>query len=60
MGIASTLMNRVFEYVKSKGVTHIRLNVMESNIPAYNLYEKMGFVDYSIIMMKQLERPRKC
>jgi len=58
-GIASTLMNRVFEYVKSKGVTHVRLNVMESNIPAYNLYEKMGFVDYSIIMMKQLERARK-
>ncbi len=54
LGIASTLMNRVFEYVKSKGVTHVRLNVMESNIPAYNLYEKMGFVDYSIIMMKQL------
>ena len=57
-GVAFTLMNRVFEYVKSKGVTHVRLNVMERNIPAYNLYEKMGFVDYSIIMMKQLERAR--
>lgn len=54
LGIASTLMNRVFEYVKSKGVTHVRLNVMGSNTPAYNLYEKMGFVDYSIMMMKQL------
>jgi ribosomal protein S18 acetylase RimI-like enzyme len=32
--------------------------VMASNTPAYNLYEKMGFVDYSIIMMKQLERAR--
>ena len=56
LGIASALMDRVFEYVKSKGVTHVRLNVMGSNIPAYNLYEKMGFVDYSIIMMKQLVR----
>ncbi len=54
MGIASTLMNRVFEYVKSKGATHVRLNVMTSNIPAYNLYEKMGFKDYSLLMMKQL------
>ncbi len=56
MGVASALMDRVFEYVKSKGGTHVRLNVMASNTPAYNLYEKRGFVDYSIIMMKQLER----
>ena len=54
MGIASALMNRVFEYVKSKGVTYVRLNVMASNTTAYNLYEKMGFEDYSTIMMKQL------
>jgi ribosomal protein S18 acetylase RimI-like enzyme len=54
MGVASTLMDRVFEYVKSKGVTHVRLNVRAGNAPAYNLYEKMGFEDYSIIMMKQL------
>jgi ribosomal protein S18 acetylase RimI-like enzyme len=54
LGIASTLMDRVFEYVKSKGVSHVRLNVIASNTPAYNLYEKMGFVDYSITMRKQL------
>ena len=54
LGIASTLMNRVFEYVKSKGVSHVRLNVIASNTPAYDLYEKMGFVDYSITMRKQL------
>jgi ribosomal protein S18 acetylase RimI-like enzyme len=53
--IASELMNRVFEYVKSKGVTHVRLNVLTSNIPAMNLYKKMGFQDYSIIMRKKLE-----
>ena len=53
--IASELMNRVFEYVKSKGVTHVRLNVLTLNIPAMNLYKKMGFQDYSIIMRKKLE-----
>ena len=53
--IASELMNRVFEYVKSKGVTHVRLNVLTSNIPAMNLYKKMGFQDYSIIMRKKLK-----
>ncbi len=54
MGIASTLMNRVFEYVQSKGATHVRLNVIACNTPAYNLYEKMGFEDYSIMMRKKL------
>jgi ribosomal-protein-alanine N-acetyltransferase len=53
--IASELMNRVFEYVKSKGVTHVRLNVLTSNIPAINLYKRMGFQDSSIIMRKTLE-----
>ena len=47
-------MKRAFEYVKSKGATHVRLNVMTSNIPALNLYHKLGFKDYSIIMRKKL------
>ena len=54
-GVASMLMDRVFEYVKSKGATHIRLNVTAENIPAISLYRSMGFEDYSVIMRKPLK-----
>ena len=53
-GIAIELMKRAFEHVKSKGATHVRLNVIKSNFPALNLYRKLGFEDYSIIMRKKL------
>jgi len=44
-GIATELMKKAFAYVKSKGATHVRLNVIKSNLPALNLYRKLGFGD---------------
>ena len=53
-GIATELMKRAFAYVKFKGATHVRLNVTKNNLPALNLYRKLGFGDYSIIMRREL------
>lgn len=43
-GIASSLFEHVFEWAEHQGITRLELTVIKDNIPAFNLYKKMGFV----------------
>lgn len=43
-GIASSLFEHVFEWAERQGVTRLELTVIKDNVPAFNLYKKMGFV----------------
>lgn len=47
MGIASTLLNHIYDFCKSNGISKILLEVRKSNIPAQNLYLKHGFTKIS-------------
>ena len=42
-GVASIMMKEVFEFAKNNGHEGVVLEVNEYNLPAYNLYKKMGF-----------------
>ncbi|MFX0067663.1 MAG: GNAT family N-acetyltransferase [Promethearchaeota archaeon] len=53
-GIATKLIERCLQYLKSKNVTHIRLTVWVNNKMARKLYQRFGFEDYMIIMQKTL------
>ncbi|MBQ9103604.1 MAG: ribosomal protein S18-alanine N-acetyltransferase [Clostridia bacterium] len=47
-GIAESLINKMLEDVKSKGINRVLLEVRSSNIPAISLYKKLGFNEISI------------
>jgi len=53
-GIATKLIERCLEYIKSKNVTHVRLTVWVNNKAARKLYQRFGFEDYMIIMQRTL------
>jgi len=53
-GIASKLLERCLEYMSSRGVEEVRVNLLVSNEPARSLYRKLGFTDQMIIMNKPL------
>jgi len=53
-GIATELMKQAFKHLKSKGVTHVRLNVMTENHATIELYWKLGFKDRSLRMQIDL------
>jgi len=53
-GIGTKLMKEAFKYLKSKSITHVRINVMAGNHPAINLYRKLGFQDHSLKMKTNL------
>ena len=42
-GIAEKLLRKAIEAIKNKGVKEVYLEVRISNIPAINLYRKLGF-----------------
>ena len=44
MGYAKDVLKRFFSECKDKNIRSISLEVRESNIPAINLYEELGFV----------------
>jgi len=44
-GIASELMNEIFEWCKKNGIVQIFLEVRESNFPARAYYRKFGFTE---------------
>jgi ribosomal protein S18 acetylase RimI-like enzyme len=46
MGIGKVLMNVAINKAKSDKIERIRLSVTESNDPAYNMYKKLGFIEY--------------
>jgi ribosomal protein S18 acetylase RimI-like enzyme len=46
-GIARQLVEAVVQYARERGASQITLAVIDGNVPAYNLYERLGFVHYS-------------
>ena len=53
-GTASKLMNEALTFFKSRGVGHIRLNVLDKDEGARAFYEKHGFGDFIHRMWKSL------
>jgi len=53
-GIASKLLERCLQYLKSLGVEEVRVNVLVDNAPAISLYRKTGFIDHMILMSRPL------
>jgi len=43
-GIGGTLLDRLTEYAVAQGLTHLRLDVVDTNPAARRLYERKGFV----------------
>jgi ribosomal protein S18 acetylase RimI-like enzyme len=46
-GIAQQLANAALEYVRTREAPIAILDVVDGNLPAYNIYKEMGFEDYS-------------
>ena len=46
-GIAQELVEAMIEYIRERGGTKALLDMTDGNIPAYKLYEKLGFEHYS-------------
>ncbi|MHC1604602.1 MAG: ribosomal protein S18-alanine N-acetyltransferase [Candidatus Methanofastidiosia archaeon] len=44
LGIGKSLMDKILEMFKEKGVKFIRLEVRESNVKAIVFYQRLGFV----------------
>ena len=53
-GIATKLINEAKKWCISKGVIYFKLNVLEGNNPALNLYRKLGFTDFSRVLRMKL------
>lgn len=54
LGIAKKLIDDFSIKMKNKKVGYIKLNAFENNIPAINLYKKLGFKEYSILYQKKI------
>ena len=52
--VGSKLIEEFSKISNNKGAKYIKLNVFEKNIPAFNLYKKLGFESYSIFYMKKI------
>lgn len=52
-GIATELLQRNIQYLKSSGVTHVRINVLQNNKVAISLYHKFGFEDHTLTLQKR-------
>ena len=48
IGAAKALLSHAIDEAKVLGVERIRLSVTQTNIPAFHLYEAIGFVVYGI------------
>lgn len=46
--VAYNMLNYIFEKAKEKGITDAFLEVRETNVPAINLYERLGFEEAGI------------
>lgn len=53
-GIGTKLINEAKKWCINKGVTYLKLNVLEGNSTALNLYKKLGFNDFSRILRNEL------
>ena len=54
LGIANKLIDSFAEKMKNKNVSYLKLNAFKANVPAINLYEKLGFKEYSILYQKKI------
>lgn len=57
-GLASKLLNEVFQYYNGRGALRFTLEVDTKNAPAIKLYEKLGFRRYSTLYYYKLS-PKK-
>ena len=53
-GIATKLINEAKKWCINKGVSYLKLNVLEGNRTALNLYKKLGFNDFSRVLRNKL------
>lgn len=53
-GIGTKLINEARKWCINKGVTYLKLNVLEGNSTALNLYKKLGFNDFSRVLRNKL------
>lgn len=53
-GVSMNLIEKFSEIMKSKNVAYLKLNAFENNIPAINLYKKLGFEEHSIYYIKKI------
>lgn len=54
-GIGKLLLNQVIENIKSKGYKRVHIGVLLANTETKNLYNKLGFSDYSVEMVKHID-----
>jgi ribosomal protein S18 acetylase RimI-like enzyme len=53
-GVAERLAKSAFKWLKDLGVSNVSLEIHIKNIPALNLYHKLGFNNYTIKMVKNI------
>lgn len=54
-GVATFLLNEVFQRLRNRGVMRVEAQTMQQNLPALTLYEKLGFakVDEGVVYRKE-------
>lgn len=53
--IGKMLLEKADEFAKSKGIAYIKLVVFAENKSARTVYERMGYKDYEIAMLKEVK-----
>ncbi len=53
-GISSSILNALFDWAKSRGLTEVRLDVYNDNMPAVRAYEKAGFTKSLVTMRLEI------
>lgn len=57
-GIARKLMQAGLDFISKNQGRKVNLVVIKGNLPAYNLYKSLGFVDYSYLVKFRLTHPK--
>ena len=58
LGIATNMMERLEEWAGENGVIRLELTVFDDNVPATELYKKMGFTEYGSVEKRFLVEGR--
>jgi len=59
-GLARKLLTKSLDDIRERGGTHIVLGVIDRNVPAYSLYESLGFEHYSSLLEFSLAPQADC
>ncbi len=54
LGLGTKLLEYVEDYAKQQGAKFIKIGALEKNHGALDLYRKMGFADYLVVLLKTL------